>query len=285
VIAEITASTLVAGVAGSPVRHSLSPLIHNAWLRASGVDGVYVAFEPRPDAFAPFAAGLRGGVIRGLNITAPFKESALALADDATDRARRAGSANLLVFKEDGSIRADNTDGEGLLAAFALQSPGFDVRAGPVVILGAGGAARGAAAAFLDAGVPNVIFVNRTAERGRRLAALFGSGTTAVAAGDEGAAVADANALINATPAGYHDGDGPAVPMQRLARGCVVMDMVYRPVRTRFLANAEEAGHATVDGLAMLIGQAVPSFAALFGQDPPPIDVRALALRSLENDR
>ena len=147
----ITGKTLVAGVAGAPVAHSLSPLIHNAWLEAAGIDGVYVAFTPPADGFAAFARGLAGGAIRGLNVTVPFKEVALDIATRASDRATRAGAANLLVFEPGGEIRADNTDGEGLIGALAAQAPGWRPGAGPVVILGAGGAARGAAAALIAA--------------------------------------------------------------------------------------------------------------------------------------
>ena len=145
----VSGETIVAGVAGQPVRHSLSPLIHNAWLVAAGLVGVLVAFAPALDRFTAFADGLRGGLIRGLNVTAPFKEAALALADEVSPIGRAAGSANLLVFEADGAIHADNTDGQGLLDAFAAQAPGFDPAAGPVTILGAGGAARAVAAAFL----------------------------------------------------------------------------------------------------------------------------------------
>src|SRR5665213_3567163 len=125
-IAGISGMTVVAGVAGSPVSHSLSPAIHNAWLAAAAIDAVYVPFAPPADGFARFAEGLRGAAVRGLNVTAPFKEAALAAADRASARARRAGAANLLIFEADGSIGADNTDGEGLLTAFAEQAPGFD---------------------------------------------------------------------------------------------------------------------------------------------------------------
>ena len=144
---RVGARTIVAGVVGRPVRHSLSPLLHNAWLEASGLDGVYVAFAPPEGGFSPLMQGLRGGTIRGLNITLPFKEQALSLAqprvDQVSDRARLAGAANLAVFADDASISFDNTDGEGLFSAFANQAPSLDLTTGPVVILGAGGAARG----------------------------------------------------------------------------------------------------------------------------------------------
>ena len=116
---RISGATVVAGVAGSPVKHSLSPLIHNAWIAAAGLDAVYVPFSPPADGFAVFARGLAGGAVRGLNVTVPFKETALEVATRATARAGAAGAANLLVFETDGAIVADNTDGEGLLGALA----------------------------------------------------------------------------------------------------------------------------------------------------------------------
>jgi shikimate dehydrogenase len=273
---RISGATLVAGVVGAPVRHSLSPLIHNAWLEASGVDGVYVAFSPPASGFAAFCQGLRGGAIRGLNVTAPFKEEALALADEPTPRAVAAGSANLLLFEGDGRIRADSTDGRGLLQAFAEQASGFDPTAGVAVILGAGGAARAAAAAFVEAGAPEVILVNRTLARAEATAHALGAPVTA-AAGDAGGALSRANVLINATPAGLGGSQGPAVNLAALPSTAVVMDMIYRPLRTGLLEAARARGCRTVDGLAMLIGQAGPSFEALFGRPPPAIDVRTLA--------
>jgi shikimate dehydrogenase len=275
----ISGATVVAGVAGAPVAHSLSPLIHNAWLEAAGIDGVYVAFSPPADGFAGFARGLAGGATRGLNVTVPFKEDALRLASEATAAARRAGAANLLVFEPDGRICADNTDGAGLLAAIAERAPDFDVRRGPVVILGAGGAARGAAAALLDAGAPDVRLVNRTHARAVARAAELGQGARALVAST--GVFADAALVVNATTLGLGGGPGPDVPFERTPPHAVFMDMVYRPLRTEFLQSAAAAGRTTVDGLAMLIGQARPSFRTFFGAEPPDIDVRGLCLAAL----
>jgi shikimate dehydrogenase len=271
---SVTAAGVVAGVVGSPVRHSLSPLIHNAWLAAAGLDGAYVAFAVCESRFVQFCDSLRGGAIRGLNVTAPFKESALALADRATARAAAAGSANLLIFEADGAVWADSTDGEGLLRAFVNQAPGFDPTAGPTVILGAGGAARAAAAAFIAAGCPDVVLLNRSPARAAVVAQSLGSPARAAPLNmDFGAAVA----VINATPAGLGGSPGPELALHRLGPETVVMDMIYRPLRTAFLTAAADRGLRTVDGLAMLIGQAEPSFTRLFGREPPAIDVRSLA--------
>jgi shikimate dehydrogenase len=275
----ITGATVVAGIVGAPVAHSLSPLIHNAWIEAAGLDAVYAPFAPPADGFEAFVKGLRGGALRGLNITVPFKQVALEVADRASARAAAAGSANLLLFEPDGAIVADNTDGVGMLAALALQAPGFDVAAGPVVILGAGGAARGAAAALMGAGAPQVRIVNRTHDRAETLAAAFGP--KALAMELEPAAFEGASLIVNATTLGLGGGHGPAAVFGLARQGAVALDMVYRPVRTEFLERAARAGLATVDGLAMLIGQAAPSFDAFFGAPPPDIDVRALCLATL----
>lgn len=282
----LTGKALVAGVVGAPVRHSLSPVLHNAWIAAAGLDAVYVPFGPPQDRFAVFVEGLRGGAIRGLNVTLPFKEQALALADKVSPIAALAAAANVLVFNEDGTISADNTDGAGLLAAFAVQSPGFDPKAAPVVILGAGGAARGAAAAFVEAGAPQVRIVNRTLARAEAIAGALGERVSAHGQDATAAAFDGAGAIVNATSAGLADDAVPDFPLEAAPKTCVVMDMVYKPLKTPFLARAEALGLSTVDGLEMLVRQAVPSFEAFFGAPPPEdVDVRALALAALEQSK
>lgn len=278
---SLTGATRVAGVVGRPILHSMSPILHNAWLAGAGIDGVYVPFSVVSDRFQDFAQSLRGGSVAGLNVTLPFKGQALAVADEATARARMAEAANVLVFRPDGTILADNTDGLGLLAAFAEQAPGFDPKAGPVVILGAGGGARGAVSAFLEAGCPEVRIVNRTVEKAEAIAAALGAKAYPLAWAD--AAFDGATAVVNATSAGLADAAPLDVPLASTPATAIVMDMVYKPLKTPFLRQAEELGRRTVDGLAMLIGQAVPSFEAFYGQPPPAsVDVRALVLQTLE---
>lgn len=275
----ITGAALVAGIVGRPVTHSLSPVLHNAWIAAAGLNAAYVPLAPTAGGFAALAEGLRGGVIRGVNVTIPFKEDALACADEASEGARLAGAANLLLFRDDGSIFADNTDGLGLLAALAVQAPGFDPKAGPAVILGAGGAARGAAAALVLSGAPDIRVVNRTADRAFALAADVGGPARPV---DLTGALAGANVIINATSLGLNGGPGPEADLGEAPATAVVMDMVYKPLRTEFITRAQARGLRTVDGLEMLIRQAVPSFEAFFGVAPPAgVDVRALALKTL----
>ena len=260
--------TVVAGVAGQPIAHSLSPLIHKAWIAAAGLDADYRAFGPDDEAgFAALVAEGRAGALRGLNVTAPFKAAALALADAVSETARLCGSANLLIF-EGGRARADSTDGVGLMAALSEQAPALDVAGRPVLILGAGGAARAAAATLKAAGA-EVSVLNRTPERAERLAADLGirvAGSGAV----EAAAL-----VVNALSA------PPEIDIDALRDDAVLMDMTYRPLITPFLAAGRARRLTTVDGLAMLIGQARPSFRALFGIEPPPVDVRTLALEAL----
>ena len=274
----------VAGVVGAPVGQSLSPLIHNAWIARAGLDAVYVPFSPALDRFEGFVTALRGGSVVGLNITLPFKQAALKLADFDDDAARTAGAANLLLFLPDGAVEARNTDGIGLLHAFAEQAPAWRADAGPVLVLGAGGAARGAVAALSAAGAV-VRVANRTAARAHALAEAF-AGVQAMGLDDLASAVDDVSAIVNATAAGLEGEGAVDLPWAAVAPAAVVMDMVYKPLRTPLLRQAQAAGLATVDGLAMLIGQAIPSFEALFGQPAPPVDVRALALAALgEADR
>lgn len=275
----LTGATRVAGVVGHPIAHSLSPVLHNAWLEAAGIDGVYVPLAVEEAGFEAFIAGLRATSLAGLNVTLPFKLAALAAADDAHPRAQRAQAANLLIF-QDGKVRADNTDGLGLLAAFAEQAPGFEPAAGPVVILGAGGGARGAAGAFLDAGCRDIRIVNRTLGRAQTLATDLH--LKAFELRDAAAAFQGAMAVINATSAGVANADALTLPLAATPADCIMMDMVYKPLITPFLAQAQGLGRRTVDGLAMLIGQAAPSFEAFYGQPPPAgVGVRAMALKAL----
>lgn len=268
---SISGAARVGGIAGNPVAHSLSPVIHNAWIAAAGLDAVYAPFAPRDaDGFATLVAAGRAGLLAGINVTAPFKQQAFALADETSDTARASGSANILVFREKG-VFADSSDGLGLLKALSDQAPGLGLAGAPVVVLGAGGAARAAAAALAWAGA-GVRIVNRTRARAEALAADLGG---SVSVGEGLSAFAGAVLVVNALSV------RPGVDPVDLEPGTVVMDMTYRPVFTPFLAAARAAGLTPVDGLAMLIGQAGPSFEAIYGVRPPDLDPRPLLFAHL----
>lgn len=257
------------GVIGWPIGHSLSPLIHNAWIGAAGLDARYEAFPAADEtAFDALVQQGRDGALRGLNVTAPWKLRALAAADAATETARSAGSANLLVFR-DGRPFADSTDGRGLLDALAEQAPGLDLTEARATILGAGGAARAAIAALQEAGAV-VGVINRGEARLQELeqALAVGRQTT-----DD---LADADLVVNALPV------NPELEVALLKPSAVVMDMTYRPLITPLLSAARDRGLTIVDGLAMLIGQARPSFHAIYGVPVPDLDVRTVCLSALE---
>lgn len=278
----LSGETLLAGVVGRPVRHSLSPRIHSAWIAAAGIDGAYAPFPIPETGFRRFVDGMRGGVVRGVNVTIPYKEEALALADAADALARRSGAANLLLFHADGEVEARNTDGPGLIQALA-EAPGFDPAAAPAVVLGAGGAARAAVAALTAAGAPEVRLVNRTVERAAVVAQSFAE-ARAFAWGEMAEAFRGAGAVVNATSAGLNGENAlTGLPLAALPTSAVVMDMVYKPLETGLLRQARASGRPTVDGLSMLINQAAPAFEAFYGAPVPPgVDVRTLCLEVLE---
>jgi len=252
----ITGAAMVAGVVGHPVAHSMSPWLHGRWIAAAGLDAAYVPFACGADGFARLVEGLRGGAIRGLNVTAPFKRDALALADVA-EGAARGGSANLLVFHRDGTVEARSTDGHGVLTALARRAAGLAMAR--AVVLGAGGAGAAAAAALAGAGW-RVALVNRTLATAEAVAAGL-AGVEAAEWERLGTVLADAALLVNALPFAP---EGVA-----LHAGLTVLDMGYRPHWTPLLAAARAAGCGVVHGIDMLIAQAEPSFRAFYGVDVP----------------
>lgn len=271
----ISGAAKVGGIAGNPIGHSLSPVIHNAWIAAAGMDAAYVPFAPADAAgFEALVAAGRSGLLAGLNVTAPFKAQAFALADSASDAAKGSGSANVLVFR-DGRVACDSTDGFGMMWAISDQAPGLTVKDRPVVILGAGGAARAAAGTLIDEGAA-VRILNRSRDRAESLAADLGPSVSVV---DEATAFDGAVLVINALSI------PPTVDLALLEPEAAVMDMTYRPVDTDFLKAARARGLRTVDGLGMLIGQAGPSFRAIFGVEPPALPLRPLLLAAIEAQR
>ncbi len=258
----LTARARLAGVAGWPVSHSRSPLLHNHWLAQHGLDGAYVPLPVRPEDFALAMAGLRAAGFAGLNVTVPHKEAAFALCDTVEDSARQAGAVNTLVFAAEG-VRGLNTDGAGFLANLAAHGV---AGVGPALLLGAGGAARAIAAALLSVGA-EVSIANRSPERARALQAhLPGLRVVDWARRDE--ALADHAMLVNTTSLGMIGQPALELSLDRAPPGLVVADIVYVPLETALLAGARARGLRPVPGLGMLLHQAVPGFAAWFGITP-----------------
>jgi shikimate dehydrogenase len=258
----------LAGVIGSPIAHSRSPQLHRHWLKTYGIAGHYIPMD--------VASADLGDVIRmlpkmgfvGVNITIPHKERVLEIADLVTDRATLIGAANTLIFRKDGKIHADNTDGYGFLENLRTGAPGWTPSKGPAAVLGAGGAARAVLASLLDAGVPQILLSNRTRVRADKLQSDFGQKVKVVEWVQAGNMIEDAALVVNTSSLGMEGKPPMRVPLDGLSPDMVVTDLVYTPLRTGLIQAAENAGCTTVDGLGMLLHQAVPGFERWFGQRP-----------------
>lgn len=258
----------LAGVIGHPVAHSRSPRLHGHWLRSLGIRGHYVPMDVAPADLDQVVRALPKAGFVGVNITIPHKEKVLEVADLITDRATLIGAANTLIFRKDGRIHADNTDGYGFIENLRRNAPGWDPRAGAVAVLGAGGAARAVVASLLDAGVPEIILTNRTRARAEAIKQDFGTRIRVEDWVQAGNVIEDADTVVNTTSLGMAGQPELRVPLDGLRPGMVVTDLVYNPLQTRLLRVAAEMGCITVDGLGMLIYQAIPGFERWFGERP-----------------
>ena len=270
----------LAGVIGHPIAHSKSPQLHGHWLKKYGLAGHYVPMDVAPDDFETVLRTLPKAGFVGTNVTVPHKEAALRIADHVSDRAAVIGAANTLVFQEDGSIHADNTDGYGFLENLRSGAPDWTPSDGPAVVFGAGGAARAVLQSLLDAGVSQIMLTNRTRERADQLQEEFGDRISVVDWLQAGNVIENAELVVNTTSLGMLGQPELRVPLDGLQPGAVVTDLVYAPLKTHLLQAAEEAGCTTVDGLGMLLHQAVPGFESWFGVRPEVTDdLRAAVLR------
>ncbi|MDP7547667.1 MAG: shikimate dehydrogenase [Alphaproteobacteria bacterium] len=264
----ISGSARLAGVAGWPIAHSRSPRLHNFWLGAYDIDGAYLPLAIKPEDFELAVRALPKLGFAGCNVTMPHKEAALRAVDRVDAAARRIGAVNTIVVADDGSLDGSNTDAFGFLQALYEGAPGLDVAQGRAVLIGAGGAAKAIAVALLDAGVAELVVLNRTEARAHALAEALGSGVTVGAWTDRAACLAKASLLVNATTQGMQGQPALDLVLEDLAPDAVVMDAVYTPLITPLLAAARARGNAIVDGLGMLLHQARPGFAAWFGREP-----------------
>jgi shikimate dehydrogenase len=258
----------LAGVLGWPIGHSRSPRLHGHWLARYGLPGHYVPLAVRPgDLEAALYALPRLG-FRGVNVTIPHKEAALALATTTTERATRIGAANTLSFDADGGFLADNTDGHGFLENLRQGAPGWSAAAGPALVLGAGGAARAVILSLIEAGAPEVRLANRSRDRAEALRDHFGAPVVVVDWRDAAAAADGVATVVNTTSLGMEDDDAPPIRLDAAHAQALVTDLVYTPLVTPLLAAAAARGLATVDGLGMLLHQAAPGFERWFGRRP-----------------
>tara|TARA_R110002074_G_scaffold254779_4_gene427179 strand:+ start:2404 stop:3240 length:837 start_codon:yes stop_codon:yes gene_type:complete len=270
----------LAGVIGSPIAHSKSPQLHRHWLKTYGIQGHYIPMDVAMDNLEQVLKTLPKMGFVGVNLTLPHKEKVMEIADLITDRATLIGAANTLIFRKDGKIHADNTDGYGFIENLKAGAPQWNPRSGPAAVFGAGGAARAVIASLLDAGVPEILLSNRTRVRADKLQKDFGSRVQVYDWVQAGNMIDDVALLVNTTSLGMIGKGELRVPLDGLRPNTVVTDLVYAPLKTKMLATAEEYGCVTVDGLGMLLHQAVPAFERWFGRRPE-VDsaTRAAALR------
>lgn len=258
----------LAGVIGSPIAHSKSPQIHTHWLKTYDIPGHYVPLDVDTEDLAHVLKMMPKMGFVGANVTIPHKERVLSLADQITDRATLIGAANTLIFKADGKIHADNTDGHGFITNLKQSAPSWDPTRGLAAVLGAGGAARAVITALLEAGAPEILISNRTKVRAEALRGDFGKRLVVVDWVQAGNMFEAAATVVNTTSLGMIGKPPLRVPLDGLRAGSLVTDLVYAPLKTHLLVEAEKKGCMIVDGLGMLLHQAVPGFERWFGVRP-----------------
>lgn len=268
----------LAGVVGHPIGHSRSPRLHKHWLARYGLPGDYVPLDVAERDLERVLRTLPLAGFVGVNVTIPHKVSVMAIADQISDRATLIGAANTLIYPGDGRILADNTDGYGFMASLRQGAPGWSPPSGPATVFGAGGAARAVISALADAQVPEIRLANRTRTKADALRSEFGARIRVVDWVHAGAAIEDASLVVNTTSLGMTGASEFKVALDALRPGMVVTDLVYAPLETRLLATARAAGCTVVDGLGMLLHQAVPGFERWFGQRPEVDDAARAAL-------
>ena len=265
----VSGATRLAAVIGSPVRHSLSPAIHNAAYEALGLDWVFVALEVAPGAAGDALRGMRALGIAGMSVTTPHKDDVFALVDDRSPAATAMRAVNCVQLL-DGRLIGHNTDGDGFVDSLRLDA-GIDPAGMTIAVVGAGGAARSVVEALGRAGAADIAVVNRTASRAADAAALANRGRV----GDIDDVCA-AGLVVNATSVGLGT-DDLSIDRDLLQRGQVVADLVYHPLQTALLRAAAERGARTVDGLGMLVHQAARQFSLWTGATAPVGEMRLAA--------
>ncbi|MEO6396323.1 MAG: shikimate dehydrogenase [Devosia sp.] len=267
-------------VIGHPIAHSRSPASHRYWLRTYGIEGRYEAIDLAPEALPGFFDRLRSGEFAGGNVTIPHKEIAHKLADTLDPLAARIGAVNTLTIDK-GVVAGTNTDYLGFLGNLDQGAPGWSDGLEHAIVLGAGGAARAVLVALLERGLPKIDLLNRTVKTAETLAVEFGGPITAGALADFPQHASGAGLVVNTSSIGMHGSRFEGLDLNALPQSAIVTDIVYTPLVTPLLEEANARGLRTVDGLGMLLHQAVPGFEAWFGVRP---EVTAELRASVEAD-
>ena len=263
-----TSAVPIAAVIGHPVNHSRSPRMHNFWLAHFELEGYYIPLDIDPKKFERSIRNLPELGLVGANITIPYKEKVLKIADKISDRAALVGAANTLTFLQNGGIYADNTDGYGFLQNIKSKYKDWSARDGITVVFGAGGASRAILAALIEDGASDIILANRTRSRADQLRSELGAKIKVVEWMKIQNYLSEASTIINTTSLGMVGKTDLPIPLNALKKNTLVTDIVYTPIETHLLATAAKMGCRTVDGLGMLIHQAIPGFERWFGIKP-----------------
>lgn len=270
-------------VIGWPVAHSRSPVIHRYWLKRYGLDGTYELEAVRPEVVGAFLRSLGQRGYAGANVTLPHKEAALAAADRPDEAATVMGAANTLWLDAGGLLHASNTDAYGFMTHLSAAAPDWNKGKRPVMVLGAGGAARAILHGLIEAGAAKILLANRTEDRAKALAKAYCSRVSVVPWEDRSRALSGCGLLVNATSQGMTGKQPLEIDLAALPADAIVADIVYSPLETKLLAAARERGNRTVDGLGMLLYQAVPGFERWFGVRPEVTpELRAHVAANLE---
>ena len=259
---------VMAGVMGWPVAHSRSPVIHNHWIRQYGLQGAYGLFPVQPNKLEDAIRGLPALGLAGCNITIPHKVNAMKLMDVVDPLARRVGAINTIVVTPEGALHGFNNDGFGYIQSLVDAKPDWKANAGPVTVLGAGGAARAVVLSLLDQGASEIRLLNRTRDKAQALCDEFGAGIQVVDWSERHEALSGLALLVNTTNQGMHGEPELDLRLDLLPSTTLVSDAIYIPLETALLRNARLRGNATVNGLGMLLNQARPAFHAWFGVMP-----------------
>ena len=268
---NIESVPFLAGVMGHPISHSKSPKLHNYWLSKYKINGHYIPLSITTDKLKNSIKSLIDLGFKGVNITIPHKTNVLSLADSVTDRAALIGAANTLYFSKSGTVHADNTDGYGFIQNIIDVIPNYDFYDKTALIYGAGGSARAIASALISNGMKEVGITNRTRSKAQIISESLGAKVSVVDWRTAPETVAEIDIIINATSMGMVGQPEFSQPISRAKKTALVVDIVYNPSVTSLLKQAEQLKLQTVDGVGMLINQAVPGFEHWF-QKTPVID-------------
>jgi len=258
----------IAGLLGWPVAHPRSPVIHNHWLAHYGIPGRYVLFPVPPEKLEAGVRGIATLGLRGCNVTTPHKQAIFPLLDRVDDLARRIGAVNTVVVEKDGTLTGFNNDGNGFILSLEDAAPQWRPDAGPIAVLGAGGAARAVVASLAAQGATEIRLANRTLDKAQEIAAAIGAVVKVVPWAARDVALDGIAMLANATSLGMAGKPPLEISLDRLPKRALVGDLIYIPPETPLLAAARARGNVTVNGLGLLLNQARPAFNAWFGVMP-----------------